>query len=123
MKIELKVDGFIAGKDLSQFAKCCAAFELGTFMSQIKNVRICLASVNEARDGKNKACQVKIELSGRDKIITEVLGSDLHVAIHQALERAGGTVARTLQREHSEASNLMITEQHLADHREPERAA
>ena len=123
MKIELKAEGFIAGKDLSQFAKCCAAFELGTFMSHIEQVRIRLANVNEARDGKNKICQVKIALSGRDKIIAEVLGSDLHVAIHQALERAGETVARTLQREHSEASNLVITQQHLADHREPERAA
>ena len=123
MKIELKAEGFIAGKDLSQFAKCCAAFELGTFRSSIKQVRIRLASVNEARDGKNKTCHVTVELSGRDKVLAEVLGSDLHVAIHQALERAGGTVARSLQREHSEASNLVITEQHLADYREPERAA
>jgi hypothetical protein len=123
MNIELKAEGFIAGKELSQFAKCCAAFELGTFMSHIRYVRIRLASVNEARDGKNKTCQVKIALSGRDKIIAEVLGSDLHVAIHQALERAGGAVARTLQRELSEASNLLITEQHLADHRVPDRAA
>lgn len=123
MKIELKAEGFIPGKELNQFAKCCAAFELGTFMSHIESVRIRLASMDEARDGKNKTCQVTIELSGRDRVVAEVLGSDLHIAIHQALERAGWTVARTLQREHSEASNLMITEQHLADYREPERAA
>ncbi len=123
MRIELQADGFIPGKDLNHFAKCCAAFELGTFMSQIESVRIRMASVHEARDGKNKTCQVKIDLSGRDRVITEVLSSDLHLAIHQALERAGGTVARKLQREHSETSNLVITEHHLADHREPERAA
>lgn len=123
MKIELQADGFLPGKDLNQFAKCCAAFEMGTFRSHIETVQIRLASVNEARDGKNKTCQVTIELSGRDKVTAEVLGSDLHIAIHQALERAGWTVARTLQREHSDASNLVITEQHLADHREPDRAA
>ena len=123
MNIELKADGFLPGKELSQFAKCCAAFELGTFMSQIESVRIRLVTVDGARAGKNKTCQVTIDLSGRDKVITEVLGSDLHIAIHQALERAGWTVARTLQREQSEASNLVIAEQHLADHREPGRAA
>ena len=123
MKIELKAEGFILGKELNQFAICCAAFELGTFRSHIESVRIRLASMDEARDGKNKTCQVMIELSGRDRVVAEVLGSDLHIAIHQALERAGWTVARSLQREHSEASNLMITEQHLADHREPNRAA
>ena len=123
MKIELKADGFIAGTELSQFAECCAAFELGTFMSQVESVLIRLASVDGARDGKNKSCQVKVVLKGRDKVVTEVLDSDLHVAIHQALERAGWTVSRTLQREHSESSNLVFIEQHLSDHREPDRAA
>ena len=110
-------------RPMASFRECCAAFEMGTFTSHIETVRIRLASVSEARGGKNQACQVTVDLCGRDNVITEVLGSDLHVAIHQALERAGWTVARTLQREHSDASTLVIAEQHLADHRETDRAA
>ncbi|MFZ9039232.1 MAG: hypothetical protein ACO3DT_14370 [Gammaproteobacteria bacterium] len=68
MKIELKTDGFIAGTELSQFAECCAAFELGTFMSQVESVLIHLANVEGAGDEKNKSCQVTVVLSGRDKV-------------------------------------------------------
>lgn len=123
MKIEITADGFDAGTELLQFSRCCAGFELGTQRNQIASVDIHLSHANEQQQSKNKRCLVQVHLHARSKVIAEVMDSDLNVAIFRALERAGWTLTRRLQRKQHENGNMPIIEHHVASHYEPDRAA
>lgn len=103
MKIEVQANGFDPDNKLSHFAMCCAGFELGAQRDQIVSLRVQLAGASELRDGNDQFCFVEIELSDGHKILTKAMDADFHIAIYQALERAGGMVAQRQQREYRHA--------------------
>lgn len=123
MKIEINADGFTPDAGLGHYARCCAGFELGAQRNRIESVQIRLSRVTDARDGKDKSCQVQVELREREKVVVQALDSDLHVAIFLALERASWTVARGVQAAAGNVASLRIVEQHLGAGCEPDRAA
>jgi len=104
MKIEIQFDGMSASKGLQEYIERRIAFVLGMHRDRIKALRVHLTRVNQSRDGKDKSCQVQALLASEQKVLVEIMDSDLHVAIHRAVDRAGWTVARRLQRERLQAN-------------------
>lgn len=97
MNIEIYAEGFTADTETRHFARSCADFELGTFVSQIAFVRIFLTGPREAADDKHRSCQVEVIFDGGEVASSRAVDNDLHIAIYWALERAGGTVAQRRQ--------------------------
>jgi hypothetical protein len=123
MNIEIKADGFDPGTALLEFARYCAAFELGALKNQIAAVGIHLSAADKPQDGEDKTCLVQVDLHGDRKVTVQTLGYDFHFAIFQALERAGWKIAQGLYQTQSDVSHPRIIERTPAGHHEPERAA
>ncbi len=123
MKIEIRCNGLNANEELLAFVKRRVHYALSSRRDQIDSVRVRLADVGEARDGKNRSCRVQVALATGHRIAAEVMDSDLYIAIHRAVDRAGWTAARRLQREQLRASSTLMIEHHLSAEREPDRAA
>ncbi len=128
MNIEIYADGFNPDTETRHFARSCADFELGTFVSQIAFVRIFLTGPRQATRGKQQSCQVETILDGGEVVSARAVDSDLHIAIYWALERAGGSVAQ--RRQHAAwpadtgSSGELIPAEHRSDvYLEPDRAA
>ncbi len=119
MKIEIQFDGITASKDLQERIERRIAFVLGIHRDRINTLRIHLCRVNEPRDGKDRSCEVQAFLSGGQKVLVKIMDSDLHVAIHRAVDRAGGTVARRLQRERLQANRKFVAQRNSHGHAEP----
>ncbi len=121
MKIEIQCDGMTATKDLQERIERRIAFVLGIHRDSIRAVRVNLAWVNEPRDGKDKRCQVQGILASGQKILVEIMDTDLQVAIHRAVDGAGWTVSRRLQREQRQANREFVAQRSSYGHSEPVR--
>jgi ribosome-associated translation inhibitor RaiA len=119
MKTEIQFDDMTADKDLQERIERRIAFVLGLHRDRIKAVLVHLTSVNEPRDGKDNSCEVKAFLSGGQKVLVKIMDSDLHIAIHRAVDRAGWTIARRLQRERLQANRKFVTQRNSLSHPEP----
>ena len=123
MRIEVETDDFSTDQPLWHFAACCAGFELGTCRSQVESVVVRPRRVSDPRGGDAIRCQVEVGLIGRDRLLVDVVDSDLHLAIYYALERAGLHVTRRLQQELHDTGDLAMIERHPIDRRAAEQAA
>ncbi len=123
MKIEIQCDGITATRELREFVRRRVHYALSSRRDQVESVRVRLTEVGEVRDGKNTSCRVQVCLSNQHKVSAEVMDADLRIAIHRAVDRAGWTAARRLQRERLKTSSTLIIEHHLSGGHEPDRAA
>ncbi len=123
MKIEIQNEGMTAAVELREYVRRRVHYALSSRKDQIDSVRVRLSEVGEARDGKTKSCRVQVCLSTQFKVTAEVMDSDFHVAIHRAVDRAGWTAARRLQREWLKTNSTLMIEHHLSRGNEPDRAA
>lgn len=122
MKIEIQCEGMTASKDLQERIERRIAFVLGIQRDRIKAVRVLLTRVNEPRGGKDKSCQVQGILASGQKVLVEIMDSDLQVAVHRAVDRAGWTVARRLQREQRQVNRKFVAQKNSHGHPEPVRS-
>jgi len=104
MKIEIQAEGMVPDKALMNFVKRRVAFALASFGDVIDSVQVRLVDANEMLMGKDRSCRVQVDFGGRFKALVEALDMDLHVAIHRAVDRAGWTVSRKMQRVRREAA-------------------
>ena len=75
-------------------------FALGRFGPAIDHVSVRVGDINGPRGGVDKHCQivVKLRASGSNPIAIDDTDEDLRVAVSQASNRAGRTVARAIER-------------------------
>ncbi len=123
MKIDIKTDGFELESELNHFTMCCAAFELGTLRGRIESVQIHLTHAHEARDSRDRHCQVEVNLSDGHTIVSRDVDMDLHVAIFRAMERAGWMSTRQLSDKNLPAGSLPVPPQPAVNAGEPFQAA
>ena len=116
MKIEVILDGMADSKALQEHIKRRIEFGFGIHRNRIETVLVQLTRVSEPRDRKDKSCRVQAFLSSGDKVLVQIMDSDLHVAIHRAVDRASWTVARRLQRERRKANYMPFVRGNLRDH-------
>lgn len=72
--------------------------KLGKFDSAVERVSVRIEDVNGPRGGLDKRCRIKITLRGMASVAVEQQHSALQAAIDGALDRAGRTVTRQMQR-------------------------
>ena len=82
-----------------------------------------VADLGSVNGNLSKICQVQVGIPGQPDLFVENQESNLYVAIHRAVDRAGWTAARKLERQRRRARARMTIEQHPSDRREPDRAA
>ena len=123
MKIDIFTEGVELDEALRHYTLCCAGFELGNFSQRIASVHIRLASLAESTSIRDRFCRVRVVFHGRDDVVVEALDSDLHIAIHWALERAGWNVATRLQLERRQLERDLVAAQSLTAGGEPDQAA
>ena len=123
MKIDITTDGSDLEHELSYFASCCAAFELGTQRSRIHSVHLHLPSAHDADNGRNRHCTVDIETIDGRRIVARDTDLDLHVAIFRALESAAAECARPSAHLEFGADSLPHVPPAAAASSEPGRAA
>lgn len=75
------------------------ALALDRFRGHIMRISVRLSDANGPKGGKDKLCQVQLQLDGGLAAIVVVdQQSDLYAAIDRAVRRATAAVARSLQR-------------------------
>jgi putative sigma-54 modulation protein len=71
---------------------------LTRFDERIMRVSLWLSDVNGPKGGSDKNCQVQIVMPGKPDVVIDETRDNLYSAINRALERAGQTVVRRLDR-------------------------
>ncbi len=123
MNIDIQTSGMKASPGLRRFIRRRVDFAFSTRSDQIGRILVRLADVNGPRGGDDKSCLVQVRMPGQPDVIIENIESNLYVAIHRAIDRAGWTAARKLERQRRKVRARLIVEQNLRDRREPGRAA
>ena len=72
--------------------------KLGKFEDAVQRVSVRIEDVNGPRGGTDKRCRIKIVLRGLPSVVVERQHAALQAALDGALDRAGQTVKRQLQR-------------------------
>lgn len=75
--------------------------KLGKYESSVERASVRIEDVNGPRGGSDKRCRIKVVLRGLPSVVVEHQHAALQAAIDGALDRAGRTVARQLQRRHA----------------------
>jgi len=65
----------------------------------IQKVVMRLSDVNGPRGGSDMHCHVQVVLAGMPDIVIEDTEADMYVAINRAVERAGRTIVRKIERQ------------------------
>lgn len=71
---------------------------LGKFARAVERVSVRIRDVNGPRGGVDKACVIKVVLTGLPSVVVEEQHASLQAAMDGALQRTGRTVRRSLER-------------------------
>lgn len=123
MRIDIQAQGRHADAELEHFVGSRVNFALGRLRERVAAVEISLSGVSEADDEARKLCRVRVSLPGTPELEVENVDSNVYIAIHRAVDRAGWEVSRRLERERRRAQVSRITGLPPAEQREPDRAA
>ena len=104
MKLDIKTNSITIDPELHQFIARIAVAAFDSHGERVERLQIQLDEVAEPRGGKDRSCLAEVIMPGGQKVITQIMDSDLRVAIHRAIDRAGWTTARWLQRRQREAA-------------------
>lgn len=94
----IRADGVaIAAEDRAYLRRKLGA-KLGKFARAVERVSVRIRDVNAARGGVDKACTIKVVLSGLPSVVVEQKHASLQVAMDAALQRTERAVRRSVQR-------------------------
>lgn len=99
MRTEIQSSDLALTPGLRRYIKRRLGYALGRHGDQLQQVSLWLSDVNGPRGGQGKRCLMRIRLAGEPDVVVENIETDLRVAIHRSVDRAGWTVARCLQRQ------------------------
>jgi len=92
----------VAGVDLEpddrEYIRKRLGMKLGKFATLIERVSVRVEDVNGPRGGVDKACRIKVVLSGFPSVVVENQAASLHDAINRALASAERAVRRAVGR-------------------------
>lgn len=130
MNIEILASRFPSSKDVNRLARCRAHLALDALRDQVGLVSVFVDTADEAGEGRQVRCLVLVKLVVYPDVVVERLNSNLYLAIHEAVDAAGWTLAQNLaqaQRELLEQQLQLISDRQPVPGAgmrvEPDRAA
>lgn len=99
MQFDIQARHFILTDALHDHAKKRLNFALSCCGEHIQRVVMRLSDINGPRGGEDKLCKLQVVLNGLPDVIVEDIQLDLYVAIDRAVDRAGRTVVRKIERQ------------------------
>lgn len=100
MQVDIRTQGIHLTEDLREHAMRRLAFSLHWARFDASKVSMRLSDINGPRGGNDKRCQVRISLPRVKTVVIEDIDADIHIAIDRAIDRAGRSVTRYLERAH-----------------------
>jgi ribosome-associated translation inhibitor RaiA len=98
MRIDIQSLGFPLTAPLLDHIERRLLFALTRIGDRIKRVVVRLGDTNGPRGGEDKFCRMQVYLKHAPPVLIEDAGADLYAAIDRVAERAGGNVARRVDR-------------------------
>ena len=115
MQMEIQARDFALTRALGSFIKRRVNLVLSSRYDQIQRIIVRLSDINGPRGGIDKRCQIQISLPRLADIVVEHTESNLYVAIDRATDRAGRTVNRRLERQHSKNRKLFVPQKPITE--------
>ena len=101
MQIDIQARDFSLTDALRSHAERRLRFALTCCDDHIQRVVIRLSDINGPRGGADKRCHLRVVLDGLPDVVIEDIETNLYVAIDRAVDRAGRTVVRKIDRQQS----------------------
>ncbi len=108
MKIDIQARHFSLTDALRNHVERRLRFALSCCDEYIQKVIIRLSDINGPRGGSDKHCHLQVVLTGLPDIIIEDTEADLYIAINRATERAGHTLVRKVERQHTRLKHRRV---------------
>jgi ribosomal subunit interface protein len=101
MHIDIQARQLPLTRTLKRYTQLRIRFALTRFEERIQRVSMWLSDVNGPKGGRDKQCRLQVALAGKTSIVIEDTHENLYVAINRAIERAGHSLVRKLDRQQS----------------------
>ncbi len=98
MQIDIQARHFSLTDALRNHAERRLRFALTCCKDHIQRVVVRLSDTNGPRGGIDKHCHVQVVVAGTSDVVIEDTEADLYLAINRAMERAGRTLSRKINR-------------------------
>lgn len=98
MKIDIMATGLTLDQAVRERFSRRLYFVLGRFLSVVRRVDVNVSDENGPKGGLDKRCRIQVVLHGSEAVTVEGEGESIQKVFESTCQRAGRTVARTLQR-------------------------
>ncbi len=98
MQIHIQARGLELTEGLREHVRRRLRFALGWADDHLRQVSVRLSDESGPHGGKEKHCQIQIEIPGTSDLTIEDIEVDVYVAIDRAADRAGRAVSHRLER-------------------------
>jgi ribosome-associated translation inhibitor RaiA len=98
MRIDIHARNFSLTDALRSHAERRLRFALTCCNDHIQRIVLRLSDINGPRGGVDKRCHLQVVLDGMPDVVIVDIEADLYVAIDRAVDRAGRTVVRKVER-------------------------
>ncbi len=114
MQIDIQARNFSLTDALRNHAERRLRCVLTCCDQRIQRVAMRLSDINGPRGGADKRCHLQVVLVGLPDVVIEDIEADLYVAIDRAVDRAGRTVVRRIDRHRTlrKHSHLPVSDLH-----------
>jgi ribosomal subunit interface protein len=101
MQIDIQARHFSLTDALRHHAERRLRLALTCCNDHIQRIVMRLSDINGPRGGEDKHCHLQVVLAGLPDVVIEDTETDLYVAINRATDRAGRTLMRRINRQHT----------------------
>lgn len=99
MQIDIQARSFTLTDALRSHTEHRLRLALTCCYSHIQRIVIRLSDINGPRGGVDKHCHLQVVLAGLPDVVIEDTEADMYVAINRAIDRAGRTLVRRINRQ------------------------
>jgi ribosome-associated translation inhibitor RaiA len=107
MNLRIHAQGFSLSVSLFDFVQQRLYYALGRYSGLIESVRVRLSDENGPRGGRDKRCNLQVNLRGMPPLLISEMSGDMYQAVALAVHRSDRLVGRTLQRRRSNWSSAI----------------
>jgi ribosomal subunit interface protein len=108
MHIDIQAQNFSITEPLTAYVMRRVNFAFSSRYDQIIRINVRLLDINGPRGGVDKRCRIHINLPRIKDIVIEDTEPDLYTAIDRAMDRAGRTLNRRLERQYFKNRKVFI---------------